>query len=181
MLILAVACAIALGWCAGGQLRRFEGAGLKWLPLPICALFMQGLMSFFPGLTAGMVVISYSLLLLFLFLNRHLGKLFLFAGLGTVCNAVVIAANGFCMPVSERVLAHLSQEGATALLAGEIPMYCAAGAETNLLFLGDVFYVSWPVVGGFASIGDILLAVGIFFCILKAMEPTKLPKWMISG
>ena len=38
-----------------------------------------------------------------------------------------------------------------------------------------------PLIGGFASIGDILLAAGVFFCLLAVMKPIKLPRWMVLG
>ena len=61
-------------------------------------------------------------------------------------------------------------------MAGEIPLYCAAGPDTRLLFLGDIL----PLPGGFASAGDLLLAVGAFFCILCLMRPRKILHWWIK-
>ena len=69
MLILAVLCALAAGWCTGGRLSRFEGAGLRLLPLPVAALLLQ---RFF--LRPWTLLLSYGLLLVFLVCNRHLKK-----------------------------------------------------------------------------------------------------------
>ena len=182
MLILAVLCAIGVGFLAGGRLCRFEGAGLAWLGLPVAALLLQELLlPRLTGLHFLLVPLSYALLFLFLWRNRHLVKTALLCGLGWGCNALVICANGFRMPVSAGAAAHLSPQGLAALTAGEIPMYALAGPETRLLFLGDVLYCPLPLLGGFASVGDLLLAAGLFFCLLRVMVPTRLPRWMKSG
>ena len=182
MLILSVLCSIAVGWFSGGRLSRYEDAGLTWLGLPVAGLLMQEvLLPRLTGLHALLVPLSYALLFLFLWRNRHLVKTALLCGLGWGCNALVICANGFRMPVSAGAAAHLSPQGLAALTAGEIPMYALAGPETRLLFLGDVLYCPLPLLGGFASVGDLLLAAGLFFCLLRVMDPTRLPRWMKSG
>lgn len=182
MLILSVLCSIAVGWLSGGRLSRYEDAGLTWLGLPVAGLLMQEvLLPRLTGLHFLLVPLSYALLFLFLWRNRHLVKTALLCGLGWGCNALVICANGFRMPVSAGAAAHLSPQGLAALTAGEIPMYALAGPETRLLFLGDVLYCPLPLLGGFASVGDLLLAAGLFFCLLRVMDPTRLPRWMKSG
>lgn len=182
MLILSVLCSIAVGWLSGGRLSRYEDAGLTWLGLPVAGLLMQEvLLPRLTGLHALLVPLSYALLLLFLWKNRHLRKTALLCGLGWGCNALVICANGFRMPVAAGAAAHLSPEGLARLTAGEIPMYALAGGDTRLLFLGDVLYCPLPLLSGFASVGDLLLAVGLFFCLLRVMDPVRLPRWLKSG
>lgn len=182
MLILAVLCAIALGYLTGGRLSRYEGADLTWLGLPVAALLIQEVL--LPRLTpfhSLLVPLSYALLLLFLWKNRHLRKTALLCGLGWGCNTLVICANGFRMPVAAWAVSHLSPEGASSLAAGEIPMYTLADEHTRLLFLGDVLYCPLPLLSGFASVGDLLLAAGVFFCLLRVMDPVRLPRWLKSG
>lgn len=147
----------------------------------MAALLLQGALPLLPSLAPLLVALSYLLLLLFVFLNRHLHKTAIFAGLGGFCNALVIFSNHFRMPVSSRALSQLSPEGVSSLLNGDIPMYCLAGPDTRFLFLGDILHCPLPLIGGFASLGDILLAIGVFFCILKLMGPVRLPGWMVSG
>ena len=60
-------------------------------------------------------------------------------------------------------------------------MFTLENSSTRLIFLGDVIYCPIPLIGGFASIGDILLAAGVFFCLLAVMKPIKLPRWMVLG
>lgn len=181
MLAWGVFFSIGLGWCLGGRLSRFEGAGLKWFLLPAAALLLQ----FFAGrlaapcLPGALLLCSYLLIFIFLFKNRHLKKTALLLGGGSLCNLAVILANGFRMPVSARVLELLSAQRAAALLAGEIFMYSAADEGTRLLFLGDILYVS--PLGGFLSVGDFLLILGVFFCLMAAMAPSRAPVWLTSG
>lgn len=189
MLTLAVVCALALGRLAGGRLSRFEGAGLGWLALPILAFACQQAMVLLAGQIPAPfeswawcpLILSYGLIFLFLWRNRHLKKTGLCMGAGGLANLAAIAANGWRMPVAAWAVDLLSREGAAALLAGEIPMYQAAGAGTRLGFLGDIFYCPLPLVGGLASVGDVLLAAGVFFCVMACMAPDRLPGWMKSG
>ena len=182
MFLWSVLIALAVGWTFGGRLARYEKARMRGLWMPFPAFLAQSLPNWVPAFSDGIpaavgIVICYGTLALFLFQNRRLRKTFWFAGSGTLCNFLVIALNDFCMPVSQRVLSLLSEEGARALMAGEIPMYCAAGPDTRLLFLGDIL----PLPGGFASVGDLLLAVGAFFCILCLMRPRKILHWWIKN
>ena len=182
MLILSVLCSVILGYLSGGRLSRYEGAGLTWLGLPVIGLLMQEvLLPRLTGLHALLVPLSYVLLLLFLWKNRHLRKTALLCGLGWACNALVICANGFRMPVAAGAAAHLSSEALAKLVAGEIPMYALADTDTNLLFLGDILYCPLPFLSGFASVGDLLLAAGLFFCLLRVMDPAHLSRWLKSG
>ena len=83
--------------------------------------------------------------------------------------------------VKELIIPAPAMAGAAALLAGEIPMYRAADASTRLLFLGDILYCPLPLFGGLASLGDILLAAGVFFCLMACMRPSRLPMWLTTG
>lgn len=176
MLILAVVLALVLGWCTGGRLARLEEARLGMLYLPVAAVVLQRLST-----APWALLLSYLLLLLFYWRNRHLRKSALLLAAGSLCNLAVISANAWRMPVAAWAVDCLSPAVAEALLAGEIPMYAAAGPETRLLFLGDVIYCPIPLIGGFASVGDLLLMAGVFFCVLAVMAPGKLPRWLRRG
>ena len=173
MLILAVLLSLLIGWLGGGRLRRFEQAELRLLWLPAAALLLQRV-----WLRPWTLLLSYALLLLFLWFNRRLRAAAVLTAAGSLCKLLVIALNGFRMPVSQRAMTALSAQGAADLLAGRIPMYAAATESTRLLFLGDVIYLPLPLFGGFASVGDLLLAAGIFFLLMAVMRPPRLqPLW----
>lgn len=186
MLTLAILLALAVGWCAGGRLARFEGAGLRLFALPVLALLLQRALGLLPaGAYAAWAWLpllgSYALIFCFLWHNRHLKKTALLMGAGSGCNLAVIAANGWRMPVAAWAAAALSPRGAADLAAGAVPMYALADGSTRLLFLGDVIYCPIPLLRGFASAGDLLLAAGVFFCLMAVMAPDRLPRWMKSG
>ncbi|NCB62596.1 MAG: hypothetical protein EOM52_03120 [Clostridia bacterium] len=176
MLVFSVLLALTAGWCSGGRLSRYESAGLRILPLPAAALLLQRLCA-----APWALLLSYGLIFIFLCFNRHLKKTALLMGAGSLCNLAVIAANGWRMPVAAWAVDHLSAQGAADLAAGRIPIYAPAGPETRLLFLGDVLYCPIPLFRGFASPGDLLLAAGLFFCLMAVMAPERLPKWMRAG
>lgn len=180
MMPLAVVFSLLLGWLTGGRLRRWERARLRFLPLPVLALLLQQVLTRLPSAwTAPLLLLSYGLLFFFCLANCHLPKTALLAALGAGCNLLVIALNGFRMPVSRQAAAVLSPEGLSALQNLQIPMYALAGPDTRLCFLGDILYI--PLLRGFASVGDLLLAAGVFFCLMAVMAPTSLPRWMRRG
>ena len=189
MLMLSVILALLLGWCTGGRLSRFEEADLRLLPLPVLAFACQQAMNALAGRISLPfeawawlpLLLSYGLIFLFLWQNRHLKKTCLLVGAGGACNLAVIAANGWRMPVSAAAAGLLSPEGLSQLTAGAVPMYTLENSATRLIFLGDVICCPIPLIGGFASVGDVLLAAGVFFCLLTIMKPVKLPRWMVLG
>lgn len=186
MLILAVLLALVLGWCAGGRLAHYVETPLCLLPLPILALLIQRVLSLLPAeryllCAPALLLISYAMIFLFLWRNRRLKRTVSLAAAGSLCNLAVIASNGWRMPVSAAAAGLLSPEGLAQLTAGDVPMYALESSSTRLIFLGDVIYCPLPLLGGFASIGDILLAAGVFFCLLAIMKPVKLPRWMVLG
>ena len=100
MLILAVLLALVLSWCTGGRLVRFVETPLYLLSLPILALLIQRGLSLLPARyylpwAAVLLLISYGMLFLFLWRNRRLKRTTALAGLGSLCNLAVIAANGW--------------------------------------------------------------------------------------
>lgn len=186
MLILSVCLALVLGWLGGGRLARWEHARLRLLPLPIVALILQQSLALiplqhYPILAPFPLLLSYGALFSFCFWNRHLSKTTLLMGGGSLCNLSVIAANSFRMPVATQAAAYLSPGGLADLQALRIPMYALANENTRLLFLGDILYCPIPLFRGFASVGDILLAVGLFFCLMAVMQPSRFPRWLCSG
>ena len=117
MLMLSVILALLLGWCTGGRLSRFEEADLRLLPLPVLAFACQQAMNALAGRISLPfeawawlpLLLSYGLIFLFLWQNRHLKKTCLLVGAGGACNLAVIAANGWRMPVASWAAALLSR------------------------------------------------------------------------
>ncbi|MEA5039294.1 MAG: DUF5317 domain-containing protein [Clostridiaceae bacterium] len=169
MLILSVLLAVIVGWLMGGRLSGDGGTEIRFLWLPAASAVLQRLY-----LRPWTLILSYLLLFVFLWFNRQARVSAALLGAGSLCNLIVIMANGFRMPVAAAALSLLPADRAQALLSGKIPMYCAVGEDTRLPFLGDILAVNLPVVGGFASIGDVLLALGIFGFVMAVMAPPRL-------
>lgn len=176
MLLFSIVCSLFVGWILGGKLSRFEQAKLSWLGLPPLSMLLRFAVGTLPNFVFAPLLLTFSYLLLFLFLwrNRHLRASALLLCLGSFLNFVVITANGFTMPVARAALDSLSAGGAASLLNGEIPMYRLADSATRLPWLGDIFWFPVPYFQGFASIGDIFLAFGFFLLLLAVMRPTRL-------
>lgn len=168
--------------------RRRRGLGqVNSIPLaapwlPIAAFLLEaaiGPLSGWVGPTTALwltVPAQYLLLGVFLLLNRRLSSSIPLA-LGTVCNLLVIGTNGWRMPVSSRIfdLPHLTA-AAERIASGELAEYVVAGPQTRLLWLGDVIHFSWVPGMAFASIGDFLLGIGIFWMIQQLMVPKEVPE-----
>lgn len=95
-------------------------------------------------------------------------------GLGTLCNYLVIAANSFRMPISVKALSVYSTMTPEAVIAQRADYFVATDGA-NFLFLGDIIYMPINVLGGFMSVGDILLAAGMFLLIVQVMVKTVFP------
>ncbi|MEA5051641.1 MAG: DUF5317 family protein [Oscillospiraceae bacterium] len=177
MLILAVAAACALSLLSGGRLGNIEGSRARGFLLPVAALALERAAALLcPGVlprapwfavfTAG----AYLLCILFIFINRSYKLFAALAGAGTLANLAVIAANDFYMPVSERAMA---LAGFSGIPRGLQAAYRVADGATRLRALGDMLYVPLPLVGGFASAGDVLLAAGIFVFVFQLMRAKR--------
>ncbi|NLI52785.1 MAG: DUF5317 domain-containing protein [Clostridiales bacterium] len=176
MMLAFAALGLLLGLLSGGSLRGLARYPLAGLWLPLCALLVKSGAAWLLAPQTGAAVvclIQYSLLFVFLFLNRRrpLWPLFVFAG--SLCNLLVIVLNGGCMPVSASLLGGAG-ERLTQLAEGRIYAYCLMDETTRLPFLGDVIRIGPAGVPiGFASVGDVALCIGaamLIFMMTRAKE-----------
>ena len=155
---------LIIGLLTGGSLRALAHYPLKALLLPIAAYVLKAGAAFLLAPQSGAVLVAvaqYALLFLFLILNirRPVWPLFAFAG--TLLNFLVIVCNGGCMPVSPSLLGEAGTRLAQ-LAQGQVYAYCLANTATRFAVLGDIIRIgsaSRPM--GFASIGDLLLGLGV--------------------
>lgn len=159
---------IAVALVRGGSLRNFATLELRWLPLVLGGFGLQLLIftpfrdpPLIPFATAPLYLLSMTLLVIWIALNRQLPGALLIAA-GVLLNTIAIAANGGYMPVNP----------AAAQYAGRLEGYASEGLpldnnslaaeNVHLWILTDIF----PVPAGipFAnvfSLGDVLLTLGI--------------------
>lgn len=172
MFIEAIIFAVIIGYIIKGRLKNIDILSVKALYLVLTGFLIKfaivisiqhGLMS--RGLlTYILYSIQYSLLLIFVILNRK-NKYILIMGIGFLLNAVPIFINGGAMPVST---AAAKSMGFTKEVWME-GLYRAIDGTTKLNFLGDTI----PYKLGKAyvvSIGDIILAIGLFLFIVIGMK-----------
>jgi len=119
-------------------------------------------------MSAGILVISLVLLLIFIWRNRRLpgGRVL---GLGLAANLLVIAMNGGLMPISPETVAKLVPDApADAWMLGsrlwDGKDIVLSIADTSLWELSDRFLMpSWFPYQIAFSLGDVLIAIGAFW------------------
>lgn len=161
-----------------GAFMPAQIAQVRALWLPIAGLLLHGLFNWLPSLAgraAGPLTVAYeSCILLFLFFNRKkLLPVFLMAA-GTLSNFAVIAANGFRMPVSPAALAMYPGLTPGVVAAKKINYFIAVGGA-RLYALADWIPLPLGKLGGFISVGDLLLGVGLMFFTARVMTRTGSP------
>ena len=159
MLLLAT-CALALlsplvagRWPARPLLHRWRWPLLIWVTLGLQVVAVEVPL---PGILAPVLhVLTYAVVLGFLWANRNLTHLLLVAA-GAASNGLTIALNGGVLPASQ---------GAVAAAAIDTHMAFANSAVVAhpvLPWLGDVF--AWPAplpLANTFSVGDVLIAIGV--------------------
>ena len=165
-----------VGLLSGGSPRGILRYTLKgvWLPIAAYALKAGAALLLVPQMgTVWVALLQYGLLFLFLFANRRRPLWPLFAFAGTLFNFLVIVFNGGCMPVSASLLS-MSGERLTQLSEGRIYAYRLMDAATRLPLLGDIIrFGSADRPLGFASIGDLLLGLGVAILCWQMMKTAQ--------
>ncbi|MEG1541326.1 MAG: DUF5317 family protein [Oscillospiraceae bacterium] len=174
MLFLSIILGALLGLLLKGKLLRL--AALNGLIFPILSFAVMPLLRFFPdiqfGLKAIIICFSYACIFAFIIANRRYWLSGLALGLGSLSNFLVIAINGFRMPVSPGALAVYPEMTAEAVLARHAD-YFIATEGARLMFLGDVINLPLPLLGGFISLGDVLIALGMLLLVVFAMRDAE--------
>ncbi len=134
------------------------------LYLPILAFAMEFVFSKGPFPEWTVLPIEYGLLLWFVVSNlRGRGSWPYWIGVGTLSNLLVIALNGFKMPVWPTFLEGGGKIAVfEAIMNGEFFGYIPVTATTRLACLADVIGISFQgSLIGFASLGDVFLLIGV--------------------
>jgi hypothetical protein len=184
LLLAFIITAIVVVWMRGGKLSRLgEVAFRLWWIVPLIAV-VQSLVIRHMHSTSRLslwhlrpltMVFSYLVLWVVVFLNRHLPGMWI-ALAGVTLNLIPIAANGGYMPITPRALALIGAGDAAYELSSASVVLGSKDIllwpdEAHFWMLGDVFVIPepfpWPTA---MSVGDVVLAVGIFFFILRTAE-----------
>ncbi|NTW05321.1 MAG: DUF5317 domain-containing protein [Peptococcaceae bacterium] len=140
---------------------RFNKTWLVLMSIGIQIVIFNPIWESYAGgysLTNIFYVASIVFLLYFIIINYKVSGLIIY-GSGVVANGAAIIANGGYMPSSVEALEKINSGAASYNI---VPIT----NETNLRYLCDIFYL--PYVNVY-SVGDILIAIGIFLVIQKIM------------
>ncbi len=186
ILAAAVLGAVIVGLVRGGSLQRLADLPLRWAWVALVAFGLQIYLIYFPepisaGLVSprvGLLVLSYLLLFAVIWQNRTLPGVWLI-GVGLLSNFSVMILNGGYMPITLEALtqagfAHTAlgtEAGARVLATKDIILTRDA---TVAWWLSDIFVLPPPFpIPSVFSIGDALIALGIFWLVQSGMRVTR--------
>jgi hypothetical protein len=169
-----VVVALLAGKLAGGSIETLADTPLRGMRLAFAAVALQvvafpsGVLPWSMPSSAARVLwmVSYALLIAMLLRNaRRFGMPLVVAGL--LSNLAAILANGGLMPVRESALAAAHRSYSTHNNSIEL-------VRPHLAALVDRWAVpNWIPLGNVYSIGDVLIAVGVFLAIVAAMRAPR--------
>lgn len=178
MFLLVLLAAVVLAVITGGDLRRLTSLDIRrfyWMLGSFAVRTLADNVSFSESaapvvLSASVVIVSYGALVYGLAANLDIPGIRLIL-LGTAGNFLVIAANSFRMPVRIDFLETTVRLKEAARLAGSLT-HATLDSSTRLAFLADI--LSWNILPGgpsVFSVGDILIAAGAGWLIIRASKP----------
>lgn len=176
LLVYFVIAALPIGYLMGGRLNNIRYARLRLAILPCAAFLLEASIGLIGQLLDAppaewlpkLVRTEYLLLTIFIWLNYRMRGMDML-GAATLVNYIVIAANGYRMPVTPIIyqypnLYHFVER----IQTGKLPEYVLVDWNGPFWFLGDTL----PIGNGLASIGDLLMALGVMIIIIDMMMAT---------
>jgi hypothetical protein len=167
LVLLTLLLAALAGRLYGGSFSNLGRLRIAWTPLALIGLAMQFVGG--PGRwPLTLLIVSFVLLLVFGSVNLEVPGFPLIV-LGVILNFLVIAVN-HGMPVAERaIVASGQQETLSELVSDPGVKHHLAGANDELMFLGDVIAIPRPV-GQIVSLGDVLTYGGVVWVVVAGMR-----------
>ncbi len=189
---LAVFAALAIGLATKGRVRNLAQLRIQWWPLLVLAVVLQAYAvghwatdSLGPiPLRSGSFVATHVLILGVAAVNFRLAG-FRLVILGAAANLAALLANGGLMPVSAEARVAIGHQATVDALATGTAVMGSKGvvlpaAQANLWILTDIFVLPPPFpLPAVASVGDVLVALGVGFLIIKTMH--RVAKSEIEG
>ncbi|MBN1777892.1 MAG: DUF5317 domain-containing protein [Clostridiales bacterium] len=172
---------IPVGYLLGGKLRNIKNHTTRALGLPVAAFLLEAAAPFLRQIVSVpisqwhwmIVAAEYLLLFAFCLINRS-SKAVWVIFLACVLNFFVIAWFGFRMPVAPFAAEMPEMAAAIAKIeSGEYFRYTMASSTDSFWWLGDVILVPIKRIGGFASVGDVLLGLGCGALFVSWMRTEK--------
>ena len=179
-----IAAALAIAVLIGGDIRRLSQLRIHHIELLLAAFAAKVSVALLGTTHAAAAVnaarplnvIGAVLLLAVVWFNRRIPGA-IFFGAGLTLNLIVILTFGGRMPV---LIPHDIDPNSAVLATlkgGLDPLHVALQHPQGLWFIGDILAI--PGIGGHASlvsIGDLLMAVGVAWLIIRCSQPGPLLK-----
>lgn len=186
MFLSTVLLALIVGAIAGGGLPRLGDLKLRWSLLLVAALLLRlgaqlagrnGLADDLPVSLGWAYLFAYALIFVWLWFNWRVPGLQI-ASVGIGANMVAVLANGGQMPIWGAAFAAAGFTPADIagdpfhfiLTAGSVGEFVGQGG-----LFGDVIPLPLPIIRDVVSLGDVLLALGIFWAIVYSMTRSDVP------
>lgn len=181
LLLYAIVAGLLVGSVAGGRMAALASLHIRWMWFAIGGLafqlvlfspsFSERVGSLGPALYVGSTLVVFAVLLR----NLDLPGLPVVA-LGAALNLLAIVANGGYMPSDPGAWQALS--GVAALPTDDFSNSALMNPGTALPWLGDIFVLPRPIpFANVFSIGDVLIAVGIAWCVARSMRQPEASDW----
>jgi len=184
MFLSTILLALVIGALMGGGLPRLADLKLRWAILLIVALALRlgagyvGEAGIAPGIPLGWAYIAaYGLIFAWLWANWRVPGLQV-ASVGIGANMAAVLANAGQMPIWS---AAFFTAGFTEADIANDPFHTILEVDTVASFVargglfGDVIPLPVPIIRDVISIGDVLLALGIFWAIVYSMTRADAP------
>jgi hypothetical protein len=178
LLVESVGASLVVGKLRGGSFSNMKDTQLEksyffisGFAVEFLTVFMAARnVSFFRDNIMYIHALSYILLFIGIYYNRS-QTAFRIIFIGIFLNFVVIMANGGQMPVSEEAMISIGLvDNMLSIKNGEVITHTLINDRTVLRFLGDIFVLPKPYPRPkIFSIGDVVMALGIFVYIQKIM------------
>ncbi|MCD6574886.1 DUF5317 domain-containing protein [Candidatus Aerophobetes bacterium] len=183
MLLDVLVFSLIIAFLRKGKLSRLAEIKFRRIELIIVPFVLQYVLvlagekgvSWFEGWGNYLYLISYTLLLIGIWGNRHIKEMRVF-GIGVLLNFLVIAVNKGKMPVSLEALKKAGMQDMLPLLKSKTyVVHTILTANTKLKFLADIIPLPPPYPRArVVSVGDIVMGVGIFLLIQNYATERKL-------
>lgn len=171
--------AILVGMVRGGRPLLRGPFPVRWPALPLACLAAQTAALRLGGahtdgfdLPAVILLLANLGLLLMVWTNRHVPGMW-FLGLGLLLNLVVMLANGGYMPIAPETLVRIGAHDLAAAPAGTRMLgwkdVVLPPEQAQLVALSDVLVLPRPFAPNAFSLGDVLIAIGLFVFVQRVL------------
>lgn len=179
LLVESVGASLAVGKIRGGSFSNIKDANLEKWYLFVSAFLVEfaavylaskGIV-FFSDNIIFIHGLSYMLLFTGIYFNRS-SLAFRIVFVGVLLNFIVIMANGGQMPVSGEAMVGIGLiDNMADIRDGKIITHTLINSNTALKYLGDILVLGKPYPRPkIFSIGDVIMAFGIFIYIQEIMK-----------